>query len=335
MTGKTYLASLNETLHRVMAAHPEVMFIGEDVLDPYGGAFKVAKGLHTKFPDRVFSTPVSEAGIVGVGAGLAMRGFRPVVEIMFGDFLTLATDQLVNTAAKFPLMYRGKVAVPLVVRTPMGGRRGYGPTHSQAIEKMFLGVPGVKVVAPSLFHDVGAVLTEAILGELSPVLFVEYKALYPMLLLDPGGPFAVRSAIGSGSYPAVATENFSTGLADATVIAYGGLSSEVAEAMQILKEEEVRVRAIFPSLLSDAGCEYLMNEVNPAGAVIVAEEGTEGFNWGSEIAVRLYESLGARLSRPIVRLASRDDVVPASRELEQQMLVGRDGIVAAILRSLS
>ena len=125
------------------------IILGEDVLDPYGGAFKVTRGLSTAFPERVQTTPISEAGIVGVAAGMALRGLRPVVEIMFGDFITLAADQLVNHAAKFRWMYNDQVRVPLVIRTPMGGRRGYGPTHSQTLEKLFLGVPGLKVLAPT------------------------------------------------------------------------------------------------------------------------------------------------------------------------------------------
>jgi acetoin:2,6-dichlorophenolindophenol oxidoreductase subunit beta len=115
-----------------MASDERVVLIGEDLLDPYGGAFKVTRGLSSAFPDRVLSTPISEAGMVGVATGMAMRGLRPVVEIMFGDFVTLVADQIINHATKFSWMYNDQVKVPLVIRTPMGGRRGYGPTHSQS-----------------------------------------------------------------------------------------------------------------------------------------------------------------------------------------------------------
>ena len=139
----TVLDALNAALHRACAADERVIILGEDVLDPYGGAFKVTRGLSTTYPERVLTTPISEAGIVGVAAGMALRGLRPVVEIMFGDFITLAADQLINHAAKFRWMYNDQVRVPMVIRTPMGGRRGYGPTHSQTLEKLFLGVPGL------------------------------------------------------------------------------------------------------------------------------------------------------------------------------------------------
>ncbi|MFH1634007.1 MAG: hypothetical protein ABIG63_08335, partial [Chloroflexota bacterium] len=144
----TVLESLNTALHFALASDERVIILGEDILDPYGGAFKVTRGLSTAFPDRVLTTPISEAGIVGVAAGMAMRGLRPVVEIMFDDFITLIADQVVNHIAKFRWMYNDQVRVPLVIRTPMGGWRGYGPTHSQTLEKLFLGVPGLRVLAP-------------------------------------------------------------------------------------------------------------------------------------------------------------------------------------------
>ncbi len=139
----TVLASLNSALRQALTQDERVLLLGEDILDPYGGAFKVTRGLSEAFPERVLTTPISEAGFTGVATGMALRGLRPVVEIMFGDFVTLIADQLINHAAKFRWMYNDQVSVPLVVRTPMGGRRGYGPTHSQTLEKLFLGVPGL------------------------------------------------------------------------------------------------------------------------------------------------------------------------------------------------
>jgi len=174
----TVLQALNEAMHEAMARDDRVLFLGEDILDPYGGAFKVAKGLSTRFPDRVLTTPISEAAITGIAAGLALRGMRPVVEIMFGDFLSLAFDQLLNHACKYRWMYNSQVRVPMVVRTPMGGRRGYGPTHSQCTEKHFVGMPGLRVVAPNSLCDPKRLLLRAILSDDEPTLFVEHKLLY-------------------------------------------------------------------------------------------------------------------------------------------------------------
>ena len=153
-TMPTVLDSLNQSLHQLLDADQRVVVLGEDILDPYGGAFKVTRGLSSRFPGRVLTTPISEAAIVGLASGLALRGLRPIAEIMFGDFLFLAGDQLVNHAAKFRWMYNDEVRVPLVIRAPMGGRRGYGPTHSQSIEKHFMGVPGLWVVAPHVLNAV-------------------------------------------------------------------------------------------------------------------------------------------------------------------------------------
>ncbi|MFV0276921.1 MAG: hypothetical protein ACK5HY_07025, partial [Parahaliea sp.] len=140
------LEAINRALGDWMSADPDVVLLGEDIRSPYGGAFKVTRGLSFAHPDRVLNTPISEAAIVGIGNGLALGGKRPVVEIMFGDFLTLCFDQILNHAAKFRGMYNRQVENPLVVRTPMGGGRGYGPTHSQNLEKHFAGVPGLRVL---------------------------------------------------------------------------------------------------------------------------------------------------------------------------------------------
>ena len=165
-----------------MTGDPRVVVLGEDILDPYGGAFKVTKGLSTKFPDRVLTTPISESAIVGLASGMAIRGLRPIAELMFGDFMMLAGDQLVNHAAKFQWMYNDQVRVPMVVRAPMGARRGYGPTHSQSIEKHFMGAPGLWLVAPSVIGNPGELLMTAVASD-QPVVFIESKTCYSRALV--------------------------------------------------------------------------------------------------------------------------------------------------------
>jgi len=167
-----------------MASDQRVYVIGEDILDPYGGAFKVTQGLSTAFPHRTLTTPVSEAGMIGIATGMALRGLLPVVEIMFGDFLTLAADQVINHMTKFRYMYNDQVSVPLVLRTPMGGRRGYGPTHSQTLEKLFMGSPGLRILAPSILIDPGELLLLAIFEDDDPVLFIENKVMYTQSVLS-------------------------------------------------------------------------------------------------------------------------------------------------------
>ena len=138
---------LNKALHEIFQANNDVYLIGEDLADPYGGAFKISKGLSSKFPTRVITTPISEPAFIGMANGMALRGLIPLVEIMFGDFLTLGFDQILNHLTKYNEMYNRAVKPHVVIRTPMGGYRGYGPTHSQSLEKFFVGIPSLKVLA--------------------------------------------------------------------------------------------------------------------------------------------------------------------------------------------
>src|SRR3954451_4162331 len=168
--------SINAALHDALADDPALYLLGEDVLDPYGGAFKVTRGLSTRFPRQVLTTPISEGGIVGVAGGLALAGDRAIVEIMFSDFVTLAFDQIVNFAAKSVSMYGRRVAMPVIVRCPTGGGRGYGPTHSKSLQKHFIGVPNLSVHEVSPFHHNDTVLTRLLAGG-APALLFEDKVL--------------------------------------------------------------------------------------------------------------------------------------------------------------
>ena len=179
--------SLNQALHDLLERDPDVHVFGQDLLDPYGGAFAVTKGLSSRFPDRLHPTPISEAAIVGSATGFALEGGKAVAEIMFGDFVALAADQLANSAAKHHYLSQGHATVNLVVRVPMGGGRGYGPTHSQSLEKMFFGIPGLRVVAVSSFTDPYALLWNAVAADPGPVLLVENKAVYAERARRPRG----------------------------------------------------------------------------------------------------------------------------------------------------
>ncbi|MCF2436129.1 alpha-ketoacid dehydrogenase subunit beta [Streptomyces thinghirensis] len=177
--------NLNSALHHLLGAHPGTYLIGEDVADPYGGAFKVTRGLSDRFPDRVLSSPLSEGGIAGVGAGLALAGNRSVVEMMFSDLAALAFDPLLNFAAKSVSMYGRRVPMSMVVRCPTGGNRGYGPTHSQSLQKHFLGIPSLHLREVSLFHDNQRVLT-AMLDREEPGVLFEDKVLYTRAMYQAG-----------------------------------------------------------------------------------------------------------------------------------------------------
>ena len=167
-------------LRKLLEKDERVLLLGEDLEDPYGGAFKATKGLSSAFPGKILNTPICEAAITGFGNGLALAGARPIVEIMFGDFVMLAADQLVNQGSKFSYMYNRQVSVPLVVRAAMGGKRGYGATHSQSLEKHFFGTPGLSIVAVNAVFDPER-LVEQIHARIDhPCLLIENKLLYSL-----------------------------------------------------------------------------------------------------------------------------------------------------------
>lgn len=331
----TYLQSLNRGLHAAMAADARVHFAGEDVLDPYGGAFKVSAGLSTRFPDRVHTTPIAEGAIVGLASGMALRGLKPVVEIMFGDFMTLAFDQIVNHAVKFGTMYGQDVAVPIVIRTPMGGRRGYGPTHSQSLEKHFCGIPGLKVISPSHVHAAGDLLAAAVAGERQPVLFVEYKSLYPLPLFAGSDTLHVEPAAADGPYATRLVRNFRAGTPDAVLIGYGGAAPLLLEAAERLAAEEINVSVVLPAVIAPLDIAPIAAEVARARRALVVEEGTAGFDWGAEVAARLHETLFGALDRPVRRLAAKPAIIPTSRDGEAAALVSVDDIEAAVYEELA
>jgi pyruvate/2-oxoglutarate/acetoin dehydrogenase E1 component len=325
---------LNAALQELFERREDVYLLGEDVLDPYGGAFKVTQELSTRWPERVIATPVSEASMFGVAAGLALRGYRPILEIMFGDFLTLGLDQVVNGIAKFAEMFDGAVSVPLVVRTPMGGRRGYGPTHSQSLEKLLLGVPGIVVVAPSESHDIRALLTDAVEDD-RPVFFIEHKLLYGRRLRRPSrgrlGEF--RCLESAGPYPALSFSGNGFGPAEATLLTYGGmLPYALRAATELVLDQELFTEVVALSQLLPLELEPVLDSVARTGALVTIEEGTLTGGVGAEIAARVQAEAWQDLREPIQRVAAVDGIVPAARALEDEMLPDVDDIVAAVSR---
>ncbi len=324
---------LNETLHELFAERDDVFLLGEDILDPYGGAFKVTQGLSDRYPDRVLTTPISEASLFGVAAGMALRGQRPILEIMFGDFIALGFDQIVNGIAKFREMYDDQVTVPLVVRTPMGGRRGYGPTHSQSLEKLLLGVPNLCVVAASECHDLRTLLENAVEDD-RPVFLIENKLMYgrPNRRPEEGhvGELAVRET--GARYPALSFSGNGFAEAAATIVTYGGMVPVVLDAVtELILEHEIFCEVVALSQLLPMELEAVLESVSRTGALVTAEEGTLTGGFGAEIAARVQELAWGELRRPVVRVAARDGIIPAARPLEDAMLPGAHDIVEAIV----
>ncbi len=324
----TVLERLNHALHRALEADERVYILGEDILDPYGGAFKVSRGLSTKYPDRVLTTPISEAALIGLANGMALRGLRPVVEIMFGDFLTLAADQLVNHAAKFRWMYNDQVRVPMVVRTPMGGRRGYGPTHSQSLEKMFMGIPGLKVVAPNTLGDPAELLGEAI-SDPDPVLFIEHKLLYLRSLRETGKDDLIDFNIEKTGdlYPTYTIRPLSK--AQVSIACYGyNFELARAAALELMMDHEIFPEIVLFSQLSPFIMEPLFQSLERTGKLMTVEEGAFSLGWGAEVVARCVENMKGIQTQ---RVAALDLPIANARNLEDETLPSIQNIVNAAL----
>lgn len=332
MSGQRVVSNLNRALLELTGRDERLFVLGEDIADPYGGAFKVTRGLSTRHADRVLSTPISEAAIVGVASGLALRGNRVIVEIMFGDFIGLCFDQLVNFAAKSVTMYGRRVDMPIVVRCPVGGRRGYGPTHSQNLQKHFIGVPNLSLFELTQFHDNAAVL-DRMLALREPCILFEDKGLYPAPMYDGG---VIDDLFGYDFLDR--DHNYARAFAgepaqpDCLVIAPGGLVARALEAMRgALLERDVLSQLVVPSRLYPIDVEPLLPLVLQTGRVCVLEDGVAGGTWGTEVAGALHEHAWAGLRAP-VRLVHPDCVViPAARHLEDQFAVTSARIRAELI----
>lgn len=329
---------INEALSELIESNPAVYLLGEDIQDPYGGAFKITKNLSSRFPSRVINTPISEASLTGIAVGMAMRGLRPVLEIMFGDFITLCMDQLVNHASKFQFMYNGQVKIPVFIRVPMGGRRGYGPTHSQTLEKLLLGIPGIKIIAPSHMHPVKSIYLHAVKTEEMPVILIENKMLYTMQLQRPKhgriGDFAIRES--NDPYPCLTMSLTDFEDTDATVVTYGGMLPFVERAVtKLFVEEEVAIEIVVPSLL---GVPLEVSWINPSlsktGRLFIVEEGNRCLGFGAEVAALVSEEYFHLLKAPIKRIAALDCPIPCAIHLEDIVLPSEFKIYQEFKRSL-
>ncbi|TDE24019.1 alpha-ketoacid dehydrogenase subunit beta [Nonomuraea mesophila] len=338
---------LNRALHGLLDDDPSVYVLGEDLLDPYGGAFKITKGLSTRFPDRVLTTPLSEGTIVGAVSGLALAGGKAIAEIMFADFAALAFDQILNFASKSVTMYGARVPMPLVIRCPSGGHRGYGPTHSQNPQKHFIGIPGLSLFEMSPFHDNRAVLDRMLALE-EPCLYFEDKVLYTRRMYPPGvaeelfrwdlaGDVAVVR-LDPGPAPAGDPSgclDVPSGDLDYALIVPGGLAHRALAAMRaLLLGHDLAGVLLVPSRLYPFDPAPLLDLLGRAPLICVAEDGSAGGTWGGHVAADLHTRLWGRLRRPVKLVSSADSVIPTAAHLERDVLVQDHTIRRAVLEGL-
>lgn len=330
--GRRFVTALQEAFRRVMADDPMTLMLGEDIRDPYGGAFKATAGLSTSFPDRVWNTPVSEAGIVGIGSGLALGGYRVLVEIMFGDFLTLALDQLINQAAKLRSLYGLAGPGRLVVRTPMGGHRGYGPTHSQTLDRHVVGVPGLRVVALNTMVDPLAVYGALLSEDGEPTVVVENKRMYGERL-GAGVPDGFDVHLTKDPLPVVRVEP--RAVPEVSLVGYGGMLGELlAAADELFTRHDLVAQVICPTRIYPFDVRDVLPALAVAPVIVVAEEGQGFAGFGAEVLVQLAEHAPNLVARAR-RVFAAPVPIPASRPLEHAALPSASTVVKAVLEVTS
>ncbi|HEV8632013.1 MAG TPA: alpha-ketoacid dehydrogenase subunit beta, partial [Thermoanaerobaculia bacterium] len=312
----TYLDAIHQALAEEMERDERVVLMGQDI-GAFEGAFRVTRGLHARWPERVLDTPIAEAGTVGIAAGAALLGYRPVVEMQFADFVSNAFNQLVNVAAK--LYYRFGVPCPLVVRLPSGGGVGAGPFHSQNPEGWFAHAGGLKVVCPATTRDAHALLRAAI-RDPNPVIFCEHKFLYRRIKEVLPAPAALEPL---GRARVARAGN------DLTLIGYGATTWTCLEAAEELEKEGASVEVVdLRTLVPYDEATVLASVQKTARALVVHEDLLTG-GFGAEVAARLADAAFPWLDAPVRRVAYPDRPSPYAKNLEAALLPTRDKVVAA------
>ena len=318
----TYLEAIREALAEEMRRDAKVFVLGEDV-GAYGGAFGVTQGLHEEFGEaRVVDTPISESAIVGISVGAAMRGYRPVAEMQFADFISCAFDQIVNQAATLRYRYGGRASVPIVIRAPSGGGVSGGLYHSQNPEAWFVHRPGLKVVAPSTAFDAKGLLKAAI-RDPNPVVYFEHKYLYRRAKgAVPEGdeivPIGVAATRREGD--------------DITLLTYGAMVTPSLEAADALSKEDVEVEVIDLRTLLPFDKQAILASVEKTSRALIVHEDVKTLGLGAELSAVIMEERFDRLDAPVMRVTYPDTHVPFSQVLEQANLPNVQKITDALRR---
>ena len=316
-----YIGGIKEAIREEMERDDRVVLIGEDVGKP-GGSFGASRGLIDQFgPDRVIDTPISEAGFVGMAAGAAACGLRPIVEIMFMDFMTVCMDGIVNQIAKMRYMFGSQYSMPIVIRTPCGGGLNAGPQHSQCLEAWFAHVPGLKVVMPSTPYDVKGILKSAIRDN-NPVIVVENKALH-----------ALKGEIPEEEYTIpIGKADVKKSGCDVTVVATSRMVHESLKAAQILSKDNIDIEIIDLISISPWDKEAIFLSVSKTHHLVVAHEAVKQFGIGAEIAATVAEEIMDELDAPIVRIGA--PFVPVPFSLEHAYLPNAQDVIAGVRKVL-
>lgn len=322
MTYKESLISGLETL----LEDPKVFMLGEDIEDPYGGAYTISKGMSTKYPGKLVNTPMSEQGFTGLGVGMALAGYKPIVEIMFGDFSTLIMDQILNHASKFVEGFEKKLHI--VVRDPMGGYRGYGATHSQSLEKLYVGLPHIAVITPSVLHAPGELLVKSMNMGI-PVIFAENKLDYTRKMFEDEKIAENFEVQYHGCEFPIAEVTILDEDAEVTIISYGGLINPLLNAINDLyMDEEVAVRLLDLSSITPMDFDLIAELTKDCKKIITVEEGHIPFGIGDGIISNLAQR---GVKAEFKSVGAKQHIIGTSKEAEAMALPQMDEIMDIIL----
>ena len=316
----TYAQALKDAMSEEMKRDPSVFLMGEDI-GVYRGAFGVTQNMYEEFgTDRVMDTPISEAGFVGAAIGAAMTGMRPVVELMFSDFISVCYDMILNQAPKMRFMFGGQLSVPMVIRTAAGCGTGAAAQHSQSLEAMLCHIPGLKVIVPSTPYDAKGLLKAAIRDD-DPVIFLEQKTLYRKTGPVPAHDYVIP--IGKADVKRIGT--------DCTIVTYGRMVHEALKAAETLAEDGISAEVIDLRTLLPMDKEAVFESVKKTKRLVIVHEAVKTGGLGGEIAASVCESDAFfYLDAPIRRLASEDVPVPFSAILEKGILPDSSKIASCV-----
>jgi len=316
-----YVHAINEAMHEEMARDSDVILIGEDV-GPSGGAFGASRGLTEKFGERILETPICEASFTGMAAGAATCGMRPIVEIMFSDFLTVCMDSIVNQMAKMRYMFGNQYTLPVVVRAAGGGGLNAGPQHSQCLEAWFAHIPGLKVVMPSIPYDTKGLLKAAIRDD-NPVIFIETKSLNAMKGEVPDEEYIIP--IGKADVKHIGT--------DVTIVTAGRLVQEALEAAKMLDNINISAEVIDLRSIQPWDKDCVFSSLAKTHRLVVAHEAVKSFGFGAEISATVAEEMMCELDAPIERVGA--PFVPIPFNIEGAYLPNAQMIVAAVKKNMT
>ncbi len=314
-----YGKAISEAMHEEMVRDKNVFILGED-MGVMGSVFGLTKGFMAEFGEnRVIDAPISENGFVGLAVGAAIRGMRPIVELMYVDFATLALDQIANQAAKMRYMTGGRVKVPLVIRAPGGAGRRNAAQHSQSLETLFVHIPGLKVVAPATPYDAKGLLKTAI-REDDPVIFLEHKFCYAMQGEVPEEEYVIP--LGQADIKRVGS--------DVTIVTYSRQVNFALEAAKALAEEGIEVEVVDLRSLVPLDWDTVATSVKKTHKVVVVHEAIKRCGYGAEIASQIMEDLFDYLDAPVKRVAGLNVVIPFSPTLEDHVFPHVQDIIAGV-----